>query len=233
MSDAWSGWEQREKKTIAANGWTTYKLVLQPEDFFLFGSGFGDEDVDMTPVKEAKVDWSTGKGVLEENLVLIPATSVKGALSHRTAFHWNRLNHYYAGSAEAKVGKDNPAVLALFGFEGDNENDQVRGNVLFSDVIEKKLSDKIFNHVAIDRFTGGAIDGALFSEKTTYGKGESFEMTILVKEKAFKEGEQIQAAFEDALKDICKGLLPLGGGVNRGNGVFTGSLTKDGKEISL
>ena len=38
-------------------------------------------------------------------------------------------------------------------------------------------------------------------------------------------------AFETALTDLCKGYLPLGGGVNRGNGTFKGSLKKNGETI--
>jgi hypothetical protein len=38
-------------------------------------------------------------------------------------------------------------------------------------------------------------------------------------------------AFERSMKDVCEGLLPLGGGVNRGNGYFSGVLLKNGEEI--
>lgn len=236
LADAWVGWEKQSAEEKPSNGWITYELHLQPEDFFLFGSGFGDDEVDMTPVKEKKVVWKDGKGELTEELVLIPATSVKGALAHRVAYHYNKLTGVYADNLETEderknvVGKNNKAVKALFGSEGEIDKvtkkmvNQARGNVFFSDVIENTLEDKILNHVAIDRFTGGAIDGALFSEKTTYGKGQTFEMTILVNEDAFSKGEKIQASLEAAMIDICKGLLTLGGGVNRGNGVFTGTL---------
>ena len=234
-SEYWNKEYQKPEKKKVPEDWIKYELKLEPEDFFLFGSGFGDDEVDMTPVKEAKVDWSSGKGVLEENLVLIPATSVKGALSHRTAFHYNRLKERFVGCVgdkEPKVGNENEAVQVLFGYENQAQKKQVRGKVLFSDVIEKRLGDKILNHVAIDRFTGGAIDGALFSEKTTYGKGQSFEMTILVNKKAFDgDNKTIQQAFEEAMKDICKGMLPLGGGVNRGNGVFKGALYENDIEV--
>ncbi|MBE6325686.1 MAG: CRISPR-associated protein [Bacteroidales bacterium] len=235
LSEEWCGWEKHDiLNDNKADGWITYELKLQPEDFFLFGSGFGDDEVDMTPVKEKKVVWKDAKGELSEELVLIPATSVKGALAHRVAFHYNRLKERFAGCTgdkEPKVGNENEAVQALFGYENQKEKKQVRGNLLFSDVIEdKSLEDKILNHVAIDRFTGGAIDGALFSEKTTYGKGQEFTLTILAKCDALK-GDKIQDSLEAAMIDICKGMLPLGGGVNRGNGVFTGSLTKDGNVI--
>ena len=42
--------------------------------------------------------------------------------------------------------------------------------------------------------------------------------------------ENVRTAFESALKDIATGMLPLGGGVNRGNGVFIGKATKYNKE---
>ncbi len=248
LSKEWQGWNKlNPKNEETANGWIKYELHLQPEDFFLFGSGFGDDEVDMTPVKEKKVDWSSGIGKIIDDCVLIPATSLKGALAHRVAFHYNRLSGVFADNLttdeERKkvVGKNNEAVQALFGSEGEkdeNDNnkmkDQMRGNLLFSDVIEdKKLEDKILNHVAIDRFTGGAIDGALFSEKTTYGKGHDFTLTILAKEDAMK-GENVKnvkESLEAAMMDICKGLLPLGGGVNRGNGVFAGTLFENGIEV--
>lgn len=240
LSEDWNGWqrdENIEKETLSTD-WVEYKLSLQPEDFFLFGSGFGDHEVDMTPVKARKVVWEDGVGRLSDKMVLIPATSVKGALSHRVAYHWNKLNEYYAGNPEAKVGKENFAVKTLFGSEGEKEGEgQLRGNVIFSDIIENRsVKDKILNHVAIDRFTGGAIDGALFSEKTTYvkEKDKPFEMTLLVKNemlsKKDKKNVTVGEALEVALQDICKGMLPLGGGVNRGNGIFSGTL-KRGEEI--
>ena len=237
LSKDWNEWVDVEtSKDALSTDWVEYKLSLQPEDFFLFGSGFGDSEVDMTPVKARKVVWNEkNEGELSKLMVLIPATSVKGALSHRVAFHWNKLNGYYAGNPEAKVGKDNFAVKTLFGSEGEKDGEgQFRGNVIFSDIIEKRyVEDKILNHVAIDRFTGGAMDGALFSEKTTYvrEKDKPFEMTLLVRKEVLdKKDKKVEQALEAALQDICKGMLPLGGGVNRGNGIFTGTL-KRGEEI--
>lgn len=225
LSEEWNG-DKLEVDRADAD-WTKYELTLKPEDFFLFGSGFGDDDADMTPVKEDYVDWSNGKPEFKENAVLIPATSIKGALAHRVAFYYNKLNEFYAGDERAKVGNENKAVQELFGYENQSEKIQVRGNVIFSDIIEnQEVTDKILNHVSIDRFTGGAIGGALFTEKTTYGKGQSFETTILVNNTAFST-DKVQDAFENALNDICSGMLPLGGGVNRGNGCFSGELKRN------
>lgn len=238
LSVEWSGWTEEKTPECASDEWLEYKLCITPEDFFLFGSGFGDNDADMTPVKECKVIWKDGKGTISDKLILIPASSVKGALSHRTAFYWNKINGCFSENKNAKVGKDNPAVALLFGSEGENDSSikltkKKRGNLLFSDVIEKKpVVDKVLTHVAIDRFTGGALNGALFNEKTTFGKGQNFELCILADKNAINDSDEtICASFEEALKDICKGMLPLGGGVNRGNGVFSGALYKDGVKI--
>src|SRR5690606_27773777 len=74
--------------------WQKYTLELKPKDFFLFGAGFGDLDADNKSKTEKFFSWESGKPeLIEEEAILIPATSLKGALSHRTAFHYNRLKN--------------------------------------------------------------------------------------------------------------------------------------------
>ena len=247
----WNGWQDADKKIKeqdTCEGWTLYKLVLSPEDFLLFGSGFSDPmgEADMTYVRETYITWNENGTLATEvnfdKVVLIPGSSVKGAISHRTAFHYNKERKIYAENLtpdEAKqvVGKYNDAVKAIFGSEGERnpntnkmENKQ-RGNILISDVIEvrEQAMPKVLNHVSIDRFTGGAINGALFNEQTLYAKGEKFEIDLMVANEAIAD-DDIRRALEKALKDVATGLLPLGGGVNRGNGVFIGKVTKFNKE---
>lgn len=235
-SATWTGWQENKKETIDDKQWTEYILNLKADDFLMFGSGFGDEDVDAVPVKENRVKWTNGKGEIKEEVVLIPGTSVKGAIAHRTAFYYNKLNNRFAGEQgdnEPKVGTQNEAVVTLFGKEGESTTDQKRGNVIISDVFANKaLQEKIFDHVAIDRFTGGAVDGALFNEKAIYAKDESFTIRILVKKSVLDKETNIKIAFENALRDICKGLLPLGGAVNKGYGMFSGTITCDKEPLN-
>ena len=80
--------------------------------------------------------------------------------------------------------------------------------------------------------------GALFSEEVLYSPENSFTLELLLYKAAITEDkkdkedkEKALKAFETALTDLCKGYLPLGGGVNRGNGTFKGSLKKDGETI--
>ena len=212
-----------------------YKLVLAPDDFFIFSSGYGDNEVDAVAKTEKVVEWNNSKPYFSNEKILIPATSVKGAISHRTAFHYNRLTQKFADEVEKIedfVGENNEAVAALFGFAKDSKKGDdhgARGKVLISDVFVDTHSEKIFNHVAIDRFTGGAMDGALFDEKVTHTE-EEIILNIIVEDSAFSD-KDTQKAFEAALKDITTGMLPLGGSVNRGHGVFSGELTRDGEVI--
>lgn len=240
LSEEWQDAETIKINKPDEKGWTSYTLLLKPVDFMLFGSGFGNDKADMTFVRESFVDWSgvTTQVKNQEQVILIPASSVKGALSHRLAFHYNKIKENFADTLadgekiEDFVGKNNEAVKAVFGSEGEKDTDgkmqnKQRGNVLMSDIIQQaNVSPKILNHVSIDRFTGGAIDGALFSEETLYAKGQSFELKLMVNNNAFDD-KDVKAAFENTLKDLCSGMLPLGGGVNRGNGCFEGIIKRN------
>ena len=246
-------WEGFEPYTLAENtntDYISYELTLQPTDFMFFGAGFGDEHSDMTFVREPVIEWHNDDRaciIEKEKVILIPGSSVKGALAHRTAYHYNKLKGCFADGKSAEelqehVGKKNKAVRLLFGSEGDKRGkDKKRGNILISDIIKiptEEFEKKVLNHVKIDRFTGGAVPGALFSEEVLYSPKTFFTLKLLLYKAAITEGkenkenkEDILKAFEAALTDLCKGYLPLGGGVNRGNGTFKGILKKNGETI--
>ena len=221
---------------------THYTLQLVPESFFIFGAGYGDEEVDAVPVKELVVEYDD-KNTLKKpkEYTLIPATSIKGTLAHRTAYYYNKSKEYYADNYNDNKFTDylysnNEAVYQLFGVKsGDEQRDEgVRGKVILNDILiaesEGINNDKIFNHVAIDRFTGGAMDGALFSEKVTYfeDKETGINIDVYVENNI---GDEYISAFEKSLIDICKGLLPLGGMTTKGHGIFTGKLLKNNEIV--
>lgn len=300
--------------------WLRYELKLKARDFFQFGAGYGGTIstkkgaawVDKLPKREPVVTWADGKPTLRANdkaPYLLPATSLKGALSHRTAYHYNKLSDNYVegqeislpspkydqivaelldekataindqasieqeierlmrlqegiatmgfddnaafkkytddlaaaqtDEARPNVGENNDAVRALFGYaverrEKDNKKEKPqRGHVLIDDVFldDDQVVGKTFSHVMIDRFTGGAKAGALFSEEVA-GSGAEVNFPIYVHIKAFAgdNGEKIRSAFEEALLDVANGLLPLGGGVAKGHGIFTGEVIPPKKQ---
>ena len=218
---------------IQAKNHTTYTLKIKPDDFFMFGAGFGDSDADQTPVYENVVDYKNKK--LSNKQILIPASSIKGALSHRTAFYYNKAMGATIESTEAKTDENNIAVKAIFGHKKEMAEDKKtelgqKGKILISDCFkEDKEEAKVFDHVSIDRFTGGAKDGALFQEKTIAQRDE-WEIEILL-EKEIEE--PFVNAFEKALEDVCNGMLALGGATTKGHGVFSGVLLRDGEVLDV
>ncbi len=126
------------------------------------------------------------------------------------------------------VGENNPAVRALFGYAKDSEEESeqsgLRGKVIIPDLTipKEKVEEKVFSHVAIDRFTGGAIDSALFEEKVIRTK-ESFPLDIMVETSALKN-EKVRTAWEKALGDLLDGRLALGGNSTKGHGIFKGRI---------
>ncbi len=226
LSERWNAPEVKDLTPQMQEGWIRYTLKLNPADFFLFSSGFGDDDADMTPVKEPHILWSGDTPTMSEEYFLVPATSVKGAVAHRTAYYWNRLNNRFADTDNALDCEKNPAVIAIFGTATeDGDIAPQRGNAIFSDAAVQNVGEKVIFHIKIDKFNGGVQDGALFQEKVSNTGGQEIVEEILVNKAAFVD-ETVQEAFEKALGDICQGLLPLGGSVNRGNGTFTGAWTK-------
>jgi CRISPR-associated RAMP protein len=260
LADEWDGFEPLKLEKPQESRYTRYKLEITPKDFLFFGSGFGNEDVDHSYIKERFVEWNEegniGRWHSHDHSLVVPASSVKGALAHRTAYYYNKECGIFAENLSPEdfnkhVGKRNKAVFALFGCEGNEDKTQPteaptgertdgkrRGHVLFADIIrnkEEKTDKKIHNHVKIDRFTGGAIDGALFDEEALIvhpDEPEKLELELLVDvDELINKDQRIIPAFEEALKDVCKGMLPLGGNVNKGYGQFEGKLLKDGNCI--
>ncbi|EPR69806.1 RAMP superfamily CRISPR-associated protein [Cyclobacterium qasimii] len=205
-----------------------FRLILTPDPFFIFGSGFGDDEVDKTPLEEEIVVYNES-GISFSKQTLIPGSSLKGAIAHRVAFHCNKKK--LAEGKPTKTGNANEAVVALFGKAGKDISDPSAGKVFINDIFlssESVKNDKIFNHVAIDRFTGGAMEGALFSEKVSYINDESMKIDVFVEKTV---SDEHMAVLEETLMDICRGLLPLGGMTTKGHGIFTGTLIINQKEI--
>lgn len=67
-----------------------YRLKLAPEFYYSFGSGVGNEDTNATVKTESYISWSRDHAVVRKENILIPATSIKGAIAHRLAFHYNK-----------------------------------------------------------------------------------------------------------------------------------------------
>jgi hypothetical protein len=118
---------------------------------------------------------------------------------------------------ESVTGENNPAVKALFGQAKESATETgKRGGVIVPDVFipTKNAPEVKLVHNTIDRFTGGTLDTALFSEKAFYID----ELTI----NYFIEPSKEEKYFGRALADIKNGTLPIGGMAAKGHGIING-----------
>lgn len=232
----------------------TITLRLQPRGYWMFGGSEdqppeGSDPADMAPIRDQRIVWDGSTEPVRDTL-LLPGSAIKGALSHRVAFHYNRLqgsfaNHLAAsctndpagfeaaGTAFAPhVGGRNPAVQELFGFvangKTDREEDQARrGRVLLDDVFWPEPQPgqppapptQRVPHVSIDRFTGGAADSKLFSERPLW-QGDRFPALVLTVLDEVHVSRDTRRALRAAIEDLLEGRLALGAGAGRGLGWF-------------
>jgi CRISPR/Cas system CSM-associated protein Csm3 (group 7 of RAMP superfamily) len=200
--------------------WIEYRLDLVPEETFFFGSGYEDEESDATVLVEPVIDYENRE--FKEGYVVIPASSVKGAIAQRTTFYYNALNGNYV-----EDGQYAERVEAIFGEKKDKGGKGAKGKILVGDCYVPPSEEKLFNHVKIDRFSGGAVDGALFNERVIYKR--KFELRIYL-DPSINDQKAIEA-FERALSDVTKGMLPLGGRSLKGHGIFRGEIFKNGERM--
>jgi hypothetical protein len=86
------GWIDSRNESTLGDDWTKVSVKIHPKDFFLFGSGNKTDEADFNPKEELKIAWDKdGTNPSATAYYLIPGSSVKGALAHRLAFHYNRL----------------------------------------------------------------------------------------------------------------------------------------------
>ena len=201
----------------------SFLLKLSPEDFVFFGSGLGNKNADSMALTERYVHWDSNNEGTPKDGVVFPGSSIKGAFAHRFRYWYNVLDP----SNEGEPAKGDAASRILFGTVDGKK--QVPGLMFFEDVIlDDKYSRKVFNHVMIDRFTGGAFPGALYNEEAVYMKGVPFELRFTLdlnglNQRCANEGvdpKKVEDAIDLVERDINEGLLPLGGLTNRGHGCF-------------
>jgi hypothetical protein len=236
--------------------YTQLSLPIQAEAGWRIGGGDvsfardnGDKVPDLLPVSEIIITWDNNEATSDDESAsqevasiqyrqsLLPASAVKGALSHRLAFHYRRLTQDYI-EKQAPVFDDQgnkvpynhqphtecTAVKALFGSASDHSGDESDGEVgnwlmddLYFDWSEENVARQMHNK--IDHYTGGVIKGALFEEEMFWKTKLMLNMTLI---NVHKLESNVLKAFKATLEDLSRGWLPLGAGGGRGLGVFIG-----------
>lgn len=213
-------------------------LRLEPEDCFSFAGGvpylLPGEDAstktpDINPVYDKRVVWTNGTGFVRQHECYAPGSSIKGALAHRTVFHYNRAAGVFMdkfacpSEAEQHVGEANEAVRGLFGsMKGrggcGSEPGKIRiDDVWFGGASELGSKSKRIMHNTIDRFTGGTLTKHLFEERVFHSI--PLDVTIEIEDPGTLSPAVLDA-FRRSAEDLCEGRLQLGAGAGRGHGYF-------------
>ncbi len=177
---------------------------------------------DLLPQSESVIRWEAGStGKLVQQVPVVPASAIKGALAHRVAFHYRRLRGEFVDSAAALQGEC-LAVVQLFGSASDTTDvESCVGKLVINDIYLDKPQCARLMHNRIDHYTGGVIDGALFEEEVFWRT--PLEIKILISDPDGINSDSRHALLA-TLDDLARGWLPLGAGGARGLGTFTGTL---------
>lgn len=174
----------------------------------LIRSGFGDSD---TGPDSVHLHSTRGDG----RAPIVPGTSWAGVLRHR-AFK----------IARTIWGKDNPRcaelVEGMFGPSGVDPDDRntPASRITIAESTIVHAASLVQTRVKIDRFTGGAFEGALFTEQPLIGTPDSeIELHLTLRVLHDTEPDQRELGLLLLLlKDLWTGDLPIGGesGIGRG-----------------
>lgn len=214
------------------------RLVFRPRTPWAIGTDAPWEDAphaeDISVYREPVIRWSPeGKGRIEQR-VIVPATSIKGVLAHRVAWHANVAALCSGRAEDARAGRaGRDAVAILFGHEGSSagdgagEPDDAKAGILFVDDAAvdptPDISETVLlHHSGIDRFTGGVREGVLFSERLmTPGRG--FETLLEIDDCPDRDVPGFaRDALRLAIDDLRRGRWHVGQGSGRGHGWVDG-----------
>lgn len=90
-----------------------------------------------------------------------------------------------------------------------------KSEIMFSESIINDACDKVITRNAIDRFAGGTVDGALYTEKSYFGGNTELKITLP------KASDKAQVrALVAAIFDLHFGYMAIGGLTSVGRGLF-------------
>ena len=210
----------RDKKDVAA--WLTNKIPakkIQPaeqisaneNDFavdadFIFNSSFIIRDYDSATLKS-------------RNDFVIPGTSLKGILRHRADYIFDKL------------GLDKNLLENLMG----TSTGKSRFIVAESYIAPQNFSEFEHMRTKLDRFTGGTLQGTLFSSKPAYQRN-SDEPTLKIRFE-IRDAKDFEAGLAlFMLRDLWLGHVAIGGEKSIGRGTVRGLSAKinfKGKTFTL
>lgn len=221
------------KYSLEQGGEEQYKIIKLnfPLGFRIGGSilySDDEESINIKPYREKVIVWNADENnnVAFKERITIPGSSIKGVLRHRTAFHLARINGNWIKNPPVEEYDD--GLSELFGYAANEKKGEkgLVGKIWFTDLyLENDISTYQFSRNSIDRFTGGTLERALFTEENVMG---TFTASYYY-DKSLNDNKKLTnalKAFEWAVSDLEKGRLAIGGGSGHGLGFSCQSNSK-------
>ncbi|MEJ9152466.1 RAMP superfamily CRISPR-associated protein [Bacillus smithii] len=164
---------------------------------------------------------------------VIPGTSWAGAIRARMRSILKDLYCSAGLDEKSSMKKSEERINDFFGFVDENKNIARASKIRFYEARLDGGTMIMQNRVKIDRYTGGAVRGALFDELPVYHGHTNLVMEIEAEE---KEVEPDLGLLLLTLKDLMNGYLSIGGETNIGKGIFSGHsvfLEIEGIEVDM
>lgn len=222
---------------------TEIRLDLKAVDFWMIGGGShvldpsGKKAPDHLQQTQECVVWTGDRACVLERKIVVPASSIKGALRHRFAYHWRRIKGLFAGDEGSE--QITQGEVGLFG-NVDGQSG-VAGAIWIDDLYlpAREYRSVTLAHTSIDRFTGGVRRGVLFQEEAIW-QGPQLQIRLLIDMDAVNrvgvedfDMETVQSALVATLDDLSNERLALGYGAAKGHGFFKGdwNLVEQGEAV--
>lgn len=156
---------------------------------------------------------------------VLPGSSLKGAIRQHCGYILHSIVDDYANK-EKDIKK---FLNDMFGLWVESETDKPsRGFVSVTEVVVEDVMEKVQPRVRIDRFTGGAVDSALFDSTPLMPEGEepNIKLQITLHEDKGNSNNAVEKARVGllllVLKDLFTGRLAVGGEKSVGRGSLIG-----------
>lgn len=239
------GWSLQEPARIRITWWSPTGIFVAEDEKLTKQRKTAKEDENkekgineevhevIYPLRDPSVAW-------DEAQLLIPGTSIRGALRSRASriartvlAAKDELSTFTSHDLHEQIAAEPNLVRYMFG------STEYRGAVTVHDCLSTKRGKRIeVTHNAIDRWTGGVIDGGLFTEAVYLGTHwEPITIDINLRqllnnieaEKGPEDREQSKPTHADyahaayvllglVLAELSAGMLPLGSRSTRGLG---------------
>ncbi len=200
-------YKKAELKPVSDNRYTKIRLNLSQNGGIIIRT-YTTERFKL-PESDKSKEVNSKHIALKDGTPIIPGTSWAGAFRSR----------YLEFAGKEKCNE-------LFGYVDDKGNTRV-SRIIFSESRIEKSTNKLIKRTAIDRYTNGTKDSALFSERSVFNGECSLE--IIVKDLTDEERTVLSAV----ICDLDRGYLAVGGETSIGRGLFkVDSITVNGSETT-